>query len=194
MVSPIQVVEILPVRWNYRIFVIGCLRAYLLVCLSSSLAEAASLNSSFRTVLGDNEAQPFQLENIVGDVRSLTDYRGYSLIVNFWATWCSPCLDEFPALQAFVSEFADSGIKLVAINVGEDVVTIEKFLQSLEGTVEFEILMDPNMRVVEAWSVKGIPTTYLINRKGFLVDVAEGGVDFGNPEIKSRIRKALDIY
>ena len=180
-------------RWKYRIFATFCLPLCLLVVLFSASAEGGSLNSRFRTLIGSTEAQPFQLENIVGDVRSLTDYRGQPLIVNFWATWCSPCLEEFPALQALASEFANNELQLIAINVGEDVVAVEKFLRSIKDPVEFEILMDSNMQVVESWSVNGIPTTYLVDREGFLVDVAEGGVDFGNAEIISRIRKALAI-
>ncbi len=123
-------------------------------------------------------APDFTLESLTGEMVRLSEQRGTPVVVNFWATWCPPCVEEMPALQAL----ADSGVKVFGINMREDAEAVRDFVTDLGIT--YPILLDPDDATVLAYSVLGLPQTVVIDANGVIVDRRFGPID----ETGSRLR------
>ena len=115
-------------------------------------------------------APAFQLQSLAGGAVSLADYKGRPVIVNFWATWCEPCKQEMPALQAE----SDGTPDLVVLGVDnvESAVKVRPFVDQLG--LHFPILLDQDGSVVERYQVTGLPTTFFIDRAGVLRSIYRG--------------------
>ena len=110
--------------------------------------------------------------------------KGKPLIVEFWATWCPPCRKEFPSLGRVRSLFSPSDFEVIAVNVGEEAETVFSFA----GSPEFPVLFDKNSQTMATWPVKGLPTTFLVDRQGRLALKAIGGREFDDPLIVNLIK------
>jgi thiol-disulfide isomerase/thioredoxin len=117
----------------------------------------------------------------------LAQYRDKVVLVNFWATWCPPCRKEFPSLGRVRKLFKPATLEVFAVNVGEDPDTVFSFT----GNTEFPVLFDRDAKAMAAWSVKGLPTTFIIDRQGRLAFRATGGREFDDPEIVATIKQLL---
>jgi thiol-disulfide isomerase/thioredoxin len=119
-------------------------------------------------------APDFTLSSLNGESVTLSDLRGRYVLVNFWATWCAPCLAEMPALQALADDHNGSLIVL-GINQREDPSAIEPFIQRLG--VSFPILLDPDDATLINYQVMGLPRSALVDPDGFIIYRAFGEVD-----------------
>jgi len=163
----------------------------MLVLSVGTEANEGSLNARLRPVAENPVALDFSLEDRFGEVRRLSQFRGQVVVINFWATWCGPCLAELPTMQTLWELFSDGPFEFLAINVGEERSTIDRFLDGFDPPLGFRILIDPQMRVVHEWQVRGVPTTYVVDRQGRLAEFAEGGMDFTNDIVVGRIRRLM---
>jgi thiol-disulfide isomerase/thioredoxin len=117
----------------------------------------------------------------------LARYRGRVVLVNFWATWCPPCREEFPSLGRLGKLFRPDEFEVLAVNVGEDPATVFSFA----GHTPFPVLFDRDAQTMAAWKVRGLPTTFLIDRQGRRAFAAAGGREFDDPEIVAIIKQLL---
>jgi peroxiredoxin len=137
--------------------------------------------------LADRPPAPgFDLPDPKGQQIRLSDYAGKPLIVNFWATWCPPCRAEMPSLQRAWEQVRGDGIELVAINVGESEGTIQRFLEQV--SVDFPLPMDRDSEVVQAWPVRGLPTTFVIDPQGRLAYKAAGEREWDDASLLEMVR------
>ena len=113
---------------------------------------------------GADAAPPFSLASRAGGQVSLADLKGQVVMINFWASWCGPCRQEFPALDQIYAKYKPMGFTLVAINVESEKADAEKFLSATPAS--FPILFDPDNTVSGKYGVSAMPTTVLIDRQG----------------------------
>ena len=185
--QPRQLVNIkVTVLLRHRILVLLCLFA----TPSIGIAEN-NLKDRLRSVEGAPQAPNFLLQDLTGNEIQLAQFHGRVVIVNFWASWCSPCRAELPAMQTIWTLLSDSQFEMLAINVGEERAEIERFLDSFDPTLGFPILMDTSMDLVGEWRVRGLPTTFVVDRTGRLAYFAEGGLDFESEEVLSEVRRLM---
>ena len=137
-------------------------------------------------------APGFSLEDMDGARHRLTDYRGKVVLVNFWATWCPPCRREMPALEALYLKYREQGLVVVAINQWEDADHVFAYMGQLNVFPTFPVLFDPESRVSVDYGVKGLPTSFLVDRQGRLVYRAIGGREFDHPEVERVLRTLLE--
>jgi thiol-disulfide isomerase/thioredoxin len=109
-------------------------------------------------------APAFTLASRGGGEVSLADLKGQVVMINFWASWCGPCRQEFPALDQIYAKYRPMGFTLVAINVESEKADAEKFLGATP--VSFPILFDPDNAVSGQYGVSAMPTTVLVDRQG----------------------------
>jgi thiol-disulfide isomerase/thioredoxin len=122
----------------------------------------------------------------------LADYRGRVVVVNFWATWCPPCIEEMPTLQRMWEKLSPSGLELFAVNLGEKRETITAFLVRFEPQLTFPILLDQTGEAFEAWRIRGLPKTYVIGKQGRVIYEAEGGRDMDSEHIRGLLKALID--
>lgn len=106
----------------------------------------------------------FSLSDTLGQTRSLTDFKGKVLLVNFWASWCGPCIHELPELTRLKQDTAGRPIEIVAINVGERKNRVTQFIKSIH--FELPVLLDTSSHVFKRWGVNILPTSFLIDAEG----------------------------
>ena len=138
------------------------------------------------------EARDFELMNMDEEKVKLTDYRGKVVLINFWATWCPPCVREMPSMERLNKKIANEDFKVLAINQMEDSDQVFAFTGQFEDEPSFEILFDITSKVSQSYIVRGLPTTYLIDKKGHVRYSAVGGREFDHPEIVEVIKKLMD--
>ena len=143
-----------------------------LIFASAALQLAWSMAS--RPPLVGSPAPNFELVNLDGTGRSLEQYRGQVVLLNFWATWCKPCTKEMPAMQAAHNNLADDGLAVVAINELEEEEQVRKHIQDYQHT--FEVLLDPENHVANMYGVVGLPVTVFIDKTGHVRKVIKGGL------------------
>ena len=132
------------------------------------------------------------LLNIQGEQRDLEDYKGSVLLVNFWATWCPPCVKELPSIAKARELLSDEPFDVLVINVGEDKTQIEDFLRTrLGGVLNLEVLVDDNLVAVKDWKVRALPTTYIVDHTGQVVYSAMGERDFSEAVVIDKIRELI---
>lgn len=110
------------------------------------------------------EAPNFTLNNLTGEQYSLSDFQGKGIVLNFWATYCKPCLNEMPALQRQHDKYKEQRVVVIGVNTGENAATVSGYTRRLE--VNYPILLDPGYQVVNAYQVGPIPHTIYIEPNG----------------------------
>ena len=132
------------------------------------------------------QAPDFQLPNLEGQSISLSDFRGSPILLNFWAVRCPPCRFEMPFIQGIFEEQSDTGVVIVAINIGEAPSTVKDFIQS--DNYSFPVLLDTNQEIALEYNIRAIPTTFLIDKDGIIQEIKVGA--FSNMiEIKKELSK-----
>ena len=141
------------------------------------------------TTLG--EAPDFTLPTLRGDSLRLADLQGDPVLINFWATWCTPCIAEMPDLQDLHEEFGPHGLHVVGISLdqeGAEVVT--PFAERLEVT--YPLALDPEGSVADAFGdVWALPTTYILDGEGQIVERVIGL--FPTEKMRPKLRAMLDL-
>ena len=122
-------------------------------------------------VPGEPKAKNFTLMSANGGEISLQDYRGNFVLVNFWATWCPPCIKEMPALNSLHNKLKSKNFRVVGVHVGPALATVKQYLK--DRPVDFDIVIDKNMSL-SSWEVAGLPTTFLVNPAGEIIYRATG--------------------
>lgn len=121
-------------------------------------------------------APELTLSDLAGTSVSLADYRGQVVLVNLWATWCPPCKDEMPALEAFYRKYQSQGFVIVAINDGDPTEDVIQFAQ--EYGLTFPVWLDPTYIATEqAFKTLSLPSSFVIDREGTIVLSWVGGIN-----------------
>jgi thiol-disulfide isomerase/thioredoxin len=114
------------------------------------------------------------LPQVGGGTVDLAALRGKAVWVNFMATWCPPCQDEFPLMNGYAARYADDGLVVLAIDVKEEEGTAAGFAQALGTT--FPMGLDADGRAAEAWDAIALPVHFWIDKDGVIRDGSLGGI------------------
>lgn len=125
------------------------------------------------------------LKTLEGDIFDIAAYRGRVVIVNFWATWCAPCLKEMPVLEKAWESLQKDNVLLVAVNLGDTPDKIQRFLK--HRPVTFPILVDVDSDTFEPWQIQSLPTTYIVGPDGRIHFGAIGDRDWASRDILDTI-------
>lgn len=107
------------------------------------------------------------VQNAQAETLTLEEFKGKVVYVDFWASWCGPCRKSFPWMNAMHAKYAQQGLAIVAINLDSDKALADKFLSRLPAN--FHIRFDPEGSTATAFDLQGMPSSYLFNKKGELV-------------------------
>lgn len=153
------------------------MRTSILTVLAASviLTVYANLTKGERPQLKVGDVAPdFILTDLNGNKHRLSDYEGQGVLVNFWATYCKYCEKEMSLLEKQYQDQKDQGVQILAVNIGETDLVINRFLEKHKLT--FPVLNDRKQEVVDAFGVNPLPVTFLINKHGFIAGIHTGEI------------------
>jgi peroxiredoxin len=155
------------------------------------LAACGGETGQFRAPGVGDPAPAFTAPALSGDTLSLADFRGSPVMLNVWATWCPPCREEMPGLQALHEAYGDRGLRIVGVSIdsrgAED--AIRGFLD--DHGIDFTILHDPGETVPRQFRTAGVPETFLIDANGVLAHRWIGKFDPMAPDVLQRVEALL---
>ena len=160
--------------------------------LAVGLACEPPVPEQASTSAGEGSAAPaFEAVRLSGDSVSLADFEGEVVLLNVWATWCVPCRQEAPELQALHETYADSGLHVVGVTVDNRGVEdqIHQFID--QHGMTYDIWWDPDGTAIDTFGAMGVPMTLLIDRKGTIAWQHLGAFLADNPALREAVRAAL---
>ncbi len=142
-------------------------------------------------IKGGKRAPDFSLPDLQGRKVGLKQFRGKIVLLNFWATWCGPCKEEMPFLEILHKQFKEKDFAVLTVSVDyEGARPVQEFIRKQGYT--FPVLLDPKSEVLDLFEVKGIPTTFLIDKNGKMIGRAIGPRDWKCQEAISLISVLLE--
>jgi peroxiredoxin len=168
-----------------------CLCVILIVLVNLSISAEGGEDEFYskmkiNPIRGSKKTPDFSLQDLNGKKVELTQFKGKVVFLNFWATWCGPCKEEMPGLEFLHGYFKERNFVLLTISVDyEGIRPVQEFMSKQKYT--FPVLLDPKGETLDLFEVKGIPTTFLIDKKGKMTGKAIGPRDWKSADIVSLI-------
>jgi thiol-disulfide isomerase/thioredoxin len=153
-----------------------------LLCTAAGFAEMTELP-------GEMPAPALELADLHGKQHALTDYHGKVVLVNFWASWCTPCLLEMPDLQRLADKLANRNFTLLTINTSDSPNRIREMLKRLQ--LDLVVLLDSDGRTFRTWQGRVLPTSFLLDRNGKLRYRFVGSMLWDDPELQTLLQGLL---
>jgi thiol-disulfide isomerase/thioredoxin len=169
---------------------------FLALAFSFLALISSTANAQWRSPadLGLPQTAPaLQLNNLSGKQIDLAYFKGKVVVVNFWASWCEPCREEFEELTQLQENYGSKGLVVLAVNLAEMKPRVMQFLKG-NGFSEnsIEILLDRNSFAYKSWKARGLPTTLLVSKSGKIEGVWIGAIEnVDSNEVKGKIETLL---
>lgn len=163
--------------------ILACLLAWTLVSTAHSAGTLQPIGT-------DSPDLDFNLVDLKDATHALTEYRGKVVAVNFWASWCPPCIQEMPSMQRLHNKLADEAFVMLPVNVGEKKYKVWKFAKLINFTVP--ILLDTDSKTFNAWDVSVLPTSFLVDKQGRVRYRAIGDLEWDSEEVVSIIEALIN--
>ena len=158
------------------------------VAVAASLV-ATSISSGVAALAIGAAPPPIDLPDLEGKVVDLQELRGKVVVVDFWASWCRPCREEMPVLQALHEKHASEGLVIIGVNIDSSAKKMRGFLKG--SPVSFRIVHDSRTEVAQRYEPRTMPSSYLVGRDGKLRYVHEGFEKKDAADIEFRIKQLL---
>ena len=130
-----------------------------------------------------------ELSDAEGNPQRLADYRGKAVLVNFWATWCGPCREEMPSIEALRSSMEGKPFVVLAVNVGESGRVARDFARKL--MLGFPLLLDRDTRTAKAWGARVLPASFVVGPDGVIRYSYYGDLDWSAADVRRKIEALL---
>jgi len=136
------------------------------------------------------KAPPVSLECVKGGKLDLKSFNGKVVFLNFWATWCGPCKEEMPSMEALYQQFKDKNFVFLTISVDyEGLPPVKTFIEKQKYS--FPVLLDPKNETLDLFGVTRIPTTFIIDKEGRMIGRVIGPRNWKSPEIESLVQQLI---
>jgi thiol-disulfide isomerase/thioredoxin len=122
---------------------------------------------------------------------TLKRFQGRTVVLNFWATWCAPCLKEMPALNRLQEQLGKNGVEVVTVAEDTNGLAVVKPFLARQEYKQLKAYTDPSGKLARAFGVRGLPTTVLIDPQGLAVGAIEGPVEWDSPQAIKIIQQAM---
>jgi len=153
--------------------------------LSATLLGAGCTSGTRPSHVGET-AKDFTVQDSDRKV-TLSQFHGKVLVLNFWATWCPPCIEETPSLEMMQERMRSRGIVVLGVSIDVDADAYHRFLQ--QKSINFLTVRDPEQKVATMYGTTGWPETYIIDRDGVVRRKLVGAVDWNSPEVVQFLAK-----
>lgn len=161
----------------------------ILAVAAFACAVGAAAQATLQPWSGAPAAPALELRDLDGRPASLAALRGKVVLVNFWATWCEPCVEEMPSLQRLRDRLGTARFEVLAVNYQEGEPRIRAFLQKVP--VDFPIVHDTDGGVARTWKARVFPASFVVDAQQRIRYTAIGALDWSAPDIEQRVRALL---
>lgn len=136
----------------------------------------------------------YQLEysDLSNNPAALSQFKGKVVFLNFWATWCPPCVKEMPSMQRLREHFSGQPFEVVAVNMGETPTAIERFMNELDTQLTFPIVLDSEGKSYGDLGLRGLPMTILYDHQGQRIETILGERDWDSAEAIAAINTLVE--
>jgi peroxiredoxin len=157
--------------------------------LTAGLVWVVSGTLEVRIVNAGDTAPNFSIVTEHGKTVTRSDFGGKLLVLNFWASWCPPCITELPSLNQFATEFASQGVVVLGVSIDKNEHLYKNFLAQRQ--VAFETARDPEANISGSYGTFQIPETYIIDRNGKVLEKVISNMDWMDPQFLARVKGML---
>jgi peroxiredoxin len=171
------------------VFVLAILPLFAISATATSITAEELREIGLQPLKEGTQIVDFELQDLSGTSRRLSDFKGKVVFLNFWATWCGPCRFEMPSMQRLYQGLKAKGLEIVAVNLQEDRKSVQKFVD--ENGLGFPVLLDTTGRVGATYGARSIPTTYIVDRRGFVIAGTIGTREWDSGEYVRFFEKLL---
>ncbi len=160
-----------------------------MVLLTVGLVWVVAGTMQVRIVNAGDTAPNFSVVTEHGKTITRSDFGGKLLVLNFWATWCPPCVTELPSLNEFAREYASQGVVVLGVSIDKNENLYKNFLTQRQ--VAFDTARDPEADISASYGTFQIPETYLIDRNGKVREKVISNQDWMDPQFLARVKEIL---
>ena len=157
--------------------------------LKQASPKPTGIDIQLKLFQGDLAPVSLELPDINGNLVTKRNYKGKVTVINFWATWCPPCIQEIPSLNRLKNKMQGLPFELISINYAEDRQAVMKFMKNVH--VEFPVLLDQHGEFATQWRVISYPSTFVIDSKGNIKYGVNAAIEWDNPEIIEQIKSLI---
>lgn len=154
-----------------------------------NVTDSSGLNTRLKSYKGTVSPKPIRLHDASGQLFDIADYQGKVTVINFWASWCPPCVEEIPSLNRLKQTMQGKPFQLISINYAETAETIRDFLKQVD--VDFPVLLDPGGQLTAQWKVMAFPSTFVIGPDGKVHYGVNAGIHWDTEEIIHQLNDLL---
>ena len=137
----------------------------------------------------DRPAPEIVVQDRGGQAHRLSDFRGKVVLINFWATWCPPCVEEMPSMESLRKELDETQLEIMALSVDDSWEPIDAFLE--KTTYGFGIYADFQEKVAKRYGTHMIPETYIVDKQGVIRCKVSGDRDWMEPAVIAFLKKLI---
>lgn len=160
-----------------------------IVLMAIALVWVVSGTLQDRVINAGDTAPDFKIVSDSGRTYTRKDFGGKLLVLNFWASWCAPCVEEVPSLQAFQRELGDDGVVVLGVSIDTNEKRYKQFLQRFR--VQFPTARDPEANISSSYGTFQIPETYVIDRTGKVREKIISNQNWVDPAFVARVKAML---
>lgn len=142
-----------------------------------------------KTINAGDKAPDFSITTDDGRTVTARSFGGKLLVLNFWATWCPPCIEEIPSLTAFQAQLRDAGVVVVGVSVDRNPKLYKKFLE--RNKVSFLTARDPEAKISDSYGTYQYPESYIIDSSGVVREKVISSQNWMDPDVIAKARKFL---
>ena len=156
------------------------------------VSSNSGLDSKLKPYRGNIQPQPFTLRDAGGKTFEVKRFQGRVTLVNFWASWCPPCVEEIPSLNRLKQEMQGNAFQLISINYAESPQHIREFMRKV--AVDFPVLVDPDGKLSAQWKVIAFPSTFVIGPDGRIHYGANAAIHWDAPEVVQQLNQLAESH
>lgn len=160
-----------------------------ILLLAAGLVWVVYPTLEVRIVNAGDTAPDFSIVTENGRTMTRSDFGGKLLVLNFWASWCPPCIEELPSLNQFAQQYASQGVVVLGVSIDKNETLYKNFLR--QRRVAFDTARDPDANISASYGTFQIPETYLIDRNGKVLEKVISNQDWMDPQFLARVKTML---
>ena len=158
-----------------------------IICLTFTQAAGSGELSPYTAEPG---MAAFDLPDLKGQQHTLEDYRGQVVLVNFWASWCPPCIQEMPMLERLQQALDEQPFEILTVNVGEQKYRVWKFVKLIN--LGLPVILDARRDTFNSWELSVLPTSFLLDKQGNVRYRVVGDVEWDSEEVITLIESLIN--